>query len=121
MLLFYKTTQGALYLKIMAIPSFIAYFEGVFVSLLVATNNEKKLVINTLITNFLHLLLLYILVSTPYFNAMGLVISFSVSMCLSTIILFILSIKNTTYKLKLKQIILFLILYVIFMSTSVFL
>lgn len=121
MYLFYKTTKGALYLKIMAIPSFIAYFEGVFVSLLVATNNEKKLVINTIITNSLHLIILYLLVSTPYFNAMGLVISFSITMCLSTLILFILSIKNTTYKLKYKTLIFYIIMYILFLGLSVFL
>ena len=121
MYLFYKTTKGALYLKIMAIPSFIAYFEGVFVSLLVATNNEKKLVINTIITNSLHLLILYILVSTPLFNAMGLVISFSITMCLSTLILYTLSIKHTSYRINLKYFILFSVIYILFISSSIFL
>ena len=121
MYLFYKTTKGSLYLKIMAIPSFIAYFEGVFVSLLVATNNEKKLVLNTIVTNVLHLVILYLLVSTPYFNAMGLVISFSISMCLSTIILYILSVKNTSYKITFKNLLIYGLIYVIFISTSIFL
>ena len=118
MYLFYKTTKGSLYLKIMAIPSFVAYFEGVFVSLLIATNNEKKLVINTLITNSLHLIILYILVSTPYFNAMGLVISFAITMCLSTIILFILSIKYTKYRLNIKALLLLSSLYILLFLMS---
>jgi stage V sporulation protein B len=121
MYLFYKTTKGALYIKIMAIPSFIAYFEGVFVSLLIATNNDKKLVLNTIITNVIHLILIYFFVSNPYFNAMGLVISFSVIMCLSTIILFILSKKNTSYKLKFKYVFLSIIIYILFMLLSIFL
>jgi stage V sporulation protein B len=121
MYLFYKTTKGALYIKIMAIPSFIAYFEGVFVSLLIATNNDKKLVLNTIITNVIHLILIYFFVSNPYFNAMGLVISFSVIMCLSTIVLFILSKKNTSYKLKFKYVFLSIIIYILFMLLSVFL
>ena len=119
LMIFYKTTKGALFLKIMAIPSFIAYFEGVFVSLMVATNNEKKLVINTIITNILHLLILYILVSTPYFNAMGLVISFSITMCLSTLILYYLSIKNTSYRINKKHLFLFTIIYIILISISI--
>lgn len=119
--LFYKTTKGALYIKIMAIPSFIAYFEGVFVSLLIATNNDKKLVLNTIITNVIHLILIYFFVSNPYFNAMGLVISFSVIMCLSTIVLFILSKKNTSYKLKFKYVFLSIIIYILFMLLSIFL
>ena len=118
---FYKTTKGALYLKIMAIPSFIAYFEGVFVSLLIATDNEKKLVINTVITNSSHLLILYFLVSTPLLNAMGLVISFAVTMCLSTIILYILSIKHTTYRINVKWVSFIFIAYILFMLTSIFL
>ena len=121
MYLFYKTHKGALFIKIMAIPSFIAYFEGVFVSLLIATNNEKKLVINTIITNVLHLLIVFILVSIPYFNAMGLVISFAITMCLSTVILYILSRKYTTYKLNYKKLIFFLIIYISLMLCSFFL
>ena len=121
MQLFYKTDKGALYIQIMAIPSFIAYFEGVFVSLLIATDNEKKLVINTIITNVIHLIILYALVSIPYFNAMGLVISFSISMCLSTFILFILSKKNTKYKINYKYVFYAFLIYGIFMSLSIFL
>ena len=119
--LFYKTTRGALYIKIMAIPSFIAYFEGVFVSLLIATDNEKKLVINTIITNFLHLLTIFILVSIPYFNAMGLVISFAISMILSTLLLYNISRKITSYRIKLKYLFIAIIVYILFMSISIFL
>lgn len=119
--IFYKTTKGAMYVKIMAIPSFIAYFEGVFVSLLIATNNEKKLVINTIITNVVHLLILYILVSIPYFNALGLVISFSITMCLSTLVLYILSKKYTHYKLNIKKTAIAIFIYIIFMCFSCFL
>ena len=118
MQLFYKTYKGALFIKIMAIPSFIAYFEGVFVSLLIATDNEKKLVINTIITNTLHLIFIFILVSIPYFNAMGLVISFSITMSLSTFILYTLARKHTKYKIKLTNVIFFLITYILFMCTS---
>jgi hypothetical protein len=52
---------------------------------------------------------------------MGLVISFSVIMCLSTIVLFILSKKNTSYKLKFKYVFLSIIIYILFMLLSVFL
>lgn len=118
MMLFYHTDKGSLYLKIMAIPSFIAYFEGVFVSLLIATNNEKKLVINTIITNLLYLLLIILLVSNPLLNAMGLVISFSITLMISTSILLYLSIKHTPLKLNYKHIILAIISYIILMSIS---
>lgn len=116
MFLFYKTTKGAYFIKIMAIPSFIAYFEGVFVSALIATDNEKKLVISTIITNVVHLLTIYILVSIPYFNAMGLVISFCIIMILSTAILYYLCRKKDCYKLSKKYFILFTIIYLILMS-----
>ena len=118
MYLFYKTTSGALFVKIMAIPSFIAYFEGVFVSILIASNQEKKLVINTILTNVIHLLIIFILVSIPQFNALGLVIAFSISMILSTIILLILCIKNKTYKINIKFYFICIISYIAFMSLS---
>lgn len=121
MQLFYKTTKGALYIKMMAIPSFIAYFEGVFVSLLIATGNEKKLVINTIITNILHLTVIYFLVSIPYFNAMGLVISVCISMILSTLLLYFISIKKTKYRLKKRYIIGSMICYIILMLFSILL
>ena len=116
--IFYKTYNGALFIKIMAIPSFIAYFEGVFVSLLIATNNEKKLVINTIITNVLHLIIVFILVSIPYFNAMGLVISFSITMCLSTIILYFISRKHTSYKFNYKHLLTYISIYSAIMLCS---
>ena len=121
MYLFYKTTRGALYIKILAIPSFIAYFEGVFVSLLISTDNEKKLVISTIITNLLHLLTIFILVSIPYFNAMGLVISFAISMSNSTVFLYYLSVKKTTYRLKFKYFITGIFVYTLLMLISILL
>ena len=121
MYLFYKTTKGALFVKIMAIPSFVAYFEGVFVSSLIAIDKEKKLVISTILTNVIHLTTIFILVSIPYFNAMGLVISFSMIMILSTLILYKLCRKENCYKLDKKKVLLFLVIYALFMSLSYFL
>lgn len=121
MQIFYQTDKGAYYIKLMAIPSFFAYFEGVFVSLLIATKNEKKLVKNTIITNVLHLILIYIFVSIPKINAMGIVISFSILMIISPLILYRFSIKNTPFSLKKRYMVLFLLLYVLVMSLSLIL
>jgi len=119
--LLYNTIKGAYYVKIMAVPSFIAYFEGAFVSLLIATKNEKKLVKITVITNILHLILTFILVSIPRINAMGIVISLSLIMSLTPIILCYICNKNTALKLNMKYMIICIILYIILMSLSVFL
>lgn len=119
--LFYNTTKGAYYIKVMAIPSFIAYFEGVFVSLLIATKNEKKLVKITILTNIIHLILTFILVSIPAINALGIVISISILSSVTPLILCHLANKYTNVNLNLKKIIIGLILYIIFMSSSFFL
>ena len=121
MMLFYKTTKGAYYVKIMAIPSFISYFEGVFVSLLIATKNEKKLVLTTITTNIIHLVLIFILVSIPRINALGIVISFSLLMSITPIILCYIANKKELVDLKVKYLILGIVLYIIFMCTSFFL
>lgn len=121
MYLFYKTTKGALFVKIMAIPSFIAYFEGVFVSILISIDQEKTLVINTIITNLIHLIITFMFVSIPIINALGLVIAFSISMILSTIILLILCIKNKSYTINFKHVVICLISYSLLMSLSLFL
>ena len=115
---FYKTTKGAYYIKLMAIPSFFAYFEGVFISLLIATKNEKTLVKNTIFTNILHLLLIYIFVSIPKINALGIIYSFSIVMILSPIVLYCFSVKNTPFSLKKRNLVLFLVIYALFMSLT---
>lgn len=113
MQLFYNTTKGAYYVKIMAIPSFISYFEGVFVSLLIATKNEKRLVAITITTNILHLILMYILVSVPQINALGLVISISVLTSTTPIILCYLASKKTKIKINLKLASILVLIYIL--------
>ena len=113
MQLFYNTTKGAYYVKIMAIPSFISYFEGVFVSLLIATKNEKRLVAITIITNILHLILMYILVSIPQINALGLVISVSALTSITPIILCYLAGKKTKIKINLKLASILILIYIL--------
>lgn len=120
-MLFYNTTKGAYYIKIMAIPSFIAYFEGVFVSLLIATKNEKKLVKITILTNIIHLILTFILVSIPAINALGIVISISLLSSITPLVLCYLANKNTTLNLKVSKLIIAIISYILFMSLSIFL
>ena len=119
--LLYNTTKGAYYVKIMAIPSFIAYFEGVFVSILISIDQEKKLVLNTIITNLVHLIIIFMFVSIPAINALGLVIAFSITMIISPLILMILCIKNHSFKVNLKHIVICLISYLTLMSLSIFL
>ena len=120
-MLFYNTTKGAYYIKIMAIPSFIAYFEGVFVSLLIATKNEKKLVKITILTNIIHLILTFILVSIPAINALGIVISISLLSSITPLVLCYLANTNTTLNLKVSKLIIAIITYILFMSLSIFL
>ena len=121
MYIFYKTTKGAIFVKIMAIPSFVAYFEGVFVAILIALDYEKKLVFNTIITNIFHLIIIYLLVSIPKFNALGLVVAFSITMIISTLLLMRLCNKNNCYKIKLKHLLIALLSYTLLMSISIFL
>lgn len=121
MYIFYKTTKGALFVKMMSIPSFVAYFEGVFVSILISTNEEKKLVLNTIITNLIHLLTTFIFVSIPLFNATGLVIAFCLSMILSTLILLIICLKKKRYSINIKYFLIMVTSYCLFMSLSFFL
>lgn len=113
MQLLYNTTKGAYYVKIMAIPSFISYFEGVFVSLLIATKNEKKLVAISITTNIIHLILMYILVSIPQINALGLVISISILTSITPIILCYLAAKKTNIKINLGYATLFIFIYIL--------
>ena len=113
MYLFYKTTLGASYIKLLSIPSFIAYFEGVFVSSLLACKKEKMLVFNTIITNIIHLSLIYIFVSIPKINASGIVISFAVSLTISTLFLGYLTITKTPYKIKMKLVLPFILFYIL--------
>lgn len=115
---FYHTTYGAYYIKVMAIPSFIAYFEGVFVSSLLAIKKERFILINTILNNTLYLLLTYLLVSIPKINGLGLVISFSITMITSTLILAVFMIKSRTYRFNYKRILLGALYFALMMTSG---
>lgn len=110
--LFYHTTDGSYYIKLLAIPSFLSYFDGVFIAALMAANQEKKLAKINILTNLIYLFSIFILVQIPAINVMGIIISLIIYMTISPLIYFKLCQKEIHYRLP-KIAYLFIISYVI--------
>ena len=119
LMLFYNTENGAFYLKLLAIPSFLSYFDGVFISALIAINEEKKLAKINLLTNFLYLFLIFILVQIPKINVMGLIISLTIYLTTSPIIYFFICKKRINYHLP-KEGYILLLIYIISICSIAF-
>ena len=102
--LFYHTKSGATYLKMLAITSFLTYFDGVFIAAIMASDNEKKLVKVTILTNIIYLSLIFFLVSIPKINIMGIIYSLSIFMSINPIIMYLIAKKYINYHLPKKSI-----------------
>lgn len=118
--LIYSQTMGTTYLKMMAIPTLIAFFDGVFTAIIIAYQKEGKMLFITISTSILKLLTMFILVQNPKYNATGLVIASIIASIINTIIGFIITYKSTKYLPKLKSIILSLVLFVFSMMIGTF-
>ncbi len=115
LLLVYGQDIGARYLQLMAISSFVSYFDGVFGAILIVYSYEKKLLIFNICSSILKLFLIFVFVQMPSLNAIGLPLSYSIVSIISSIYCISKVIQITGYKINIKSILLcFVSLFVIF-------
>lgn len=119
MQLLYHTTDGTNFIHYMAFFYILTYFIPILVSLNQAINNTKKLLYLNIFIVVIKTISIYILSKNIYINIHGLTISSIISYTLSFIILYIFSSK--IYKIKIKEIILFIISIIITILFSNFL
>ncbi len=99
----YGTNIGSIYLKLLGISAFISYFDGVFYAVLLAHNQEKKMLLHNIISSFIKLLLMFTFVQIPLLNAIGLPLSYAIVSVIGSIYGYYKLIKITNYKIKVKS------------------
>lgn len=103
MMLIYKTTEGANYVKYLTITFVCYYLHIPIVSILQAVGKNKLVFITSTITNFLRLLLIVALAFVPTIGLKCVLIATTIAMVIGFIMDFIQLLIHTKYKINLKN------------------
>ncbi len=108
--LIYDINRGGNYVKILAFPFMLAYFEGLFYIVLHSINKTKTTFFINLCVTLTKISLLFITTKNPYIGVYGLCISSIVGNILSFALSYLSVRKEIHYQIKLKSFILTIIL-----------
>lgn len=103
MMLIYKTTEGASYVKYLTITFVCYYLHIPIVSILQALGRNKMVFITSTITNFLRLLLIIALAFIKIIGLKCVLIATTIAMVIGFIIDFIQLLIHTNYKINFKN------------------
>lgn len=103
MLLIYKTTDGAAYVKYLAVTFVCYYLHIPTIAILQALGKNKTVFITSTISNFLRLFFIIFLSFIPFIGKHSVMIATTMTMVLGFLLDFIQLLKKTHYKINLKN------------------